>query len=186
MTWTEPAHLQAALACALLCAVLGWLAPPLVARLPEPEPEPEPDPEPAPEPDLQVEVEPSAAVDIEDRKLFARALPPPPPKEPYAELAALPHLALKLALGSAVVKVVALVQVTPSVVVWNAPWVTLLTVKAKLVLSGSVTPILAGVISTVPPSPTVSDAAVITGASLTAASVRLAVELALSKPSEAV
>ena len=83
-------------------------------------------------------------------------------------------------------KVVALVQVTPSVVVWKAPWVTLLTVKAKLELSGSVTPILADVISTVPPSATVSDAAVITGASLTAASVRLAVELALSEPSEAV
>ena len=80
-----------------------------------------------------------------------------------------------LAARSAVVKVVALVQVTPSVVVWKLPWVTLLTVKAKLELSGSLTPILAGVISTVPPSATASDAAVITGASLTAATLTVTV-----------
>jgi hypothetical protein len=74
-----------------------------------------------------------------------------------------------------VVKVAALVQVTPSVVVWKVPWVTLLTVKAKLALSGSLTPTLAGVISTVPPAATVSDAAVITGASLAAATLTVTV-----------
>ncbi len=71
-----------------------------------------------------------------------------------------------LAVKSAVVNVVALTQLMPSVVVWNVPLLTLVTVNVKLELSGSVTPISAGAISTVPPSDTVSDAAVMTGGEL--------------------
>ncbi len=63
--------------------------------------------------------------------------------------------------------VVALTQLTPSAVVWNEPWLTFVTENVKLELSGSVMPMLAGVNRTVPPSDTVSDAAVITGALLT-------------------
>lgn len=102
MTWTEPAHLQAALACAVVCALLGWFAPPLVARLPEPEHEPTTDPQPETEAGSQPEPElerPQAG----DRKLFSRDLPPAPDKELYTDIAALPHLALWVAVWSAVV-----------------------------------------------------------------------------------
>ena len=54
-------------------------------------------------------------------------------------------------------------HVTPSTVVWNVPWVTLLSVNVKLEFSASVTAISAGVTNIVPPSDTVSDAAVIVG-----------------------
>ena len=40
-SWPLVSDLWAALVCAVACAVLGWLAPRLIARLPEPEP-PEP------------------------------------------------------------------------------------------------------------------------------------------------
>jgi leader peptidase (prepilin peptidase)/N-methyltransferase len=82
VSWT------AAVACALVCAALAWIAPAWIARLPEPEPGPEP--EPAPEPEG-------------DRQLFDRSLPPAPPKELYTEMAAVPLLALWLALASGVV-----------------------------------------------------------------------------------
>ena len=42
-----------------------------------------------------------------------------------------------LLVRSAVVNVVAPIQVSPSVVVWNVPWVTFDTVNVKLLLSGS-------------------------------------------------
>ena len=47
------------------------------------------------------------------------------------------------------------------------PWVTLVTEKVKLELSGSVTPTLAGVSCTMPPSDRVREADVMTGASFT-------------------
>lgn len=75
--------LLAALVAALGCALLALPAPALLARLPEPEPEPEPTPE-------VVETPPSG-------------LGPPPPKEPYAAIAALPGLRAGLVVGCALV-----------------------------------------------------------------------------------
>lgn len=75
--------LLAALVAALGCALLALPAPALLARLPEPEPEPEPAPE-------VVETPPSG-------------LGPPPPKEPYAAIAALPGLRAGLVVGCALV-----------------------------------------------------------------------------------
>lgn len=69
LAWPDAEHLQAALACLLVCASLGALGPRLVARLPEPEPRPEP-----------------AAS-----------------KELYTDLAAVPHLARRMALWSGAV-----------------------------------------------------------------------------------
>ncbi len=54
------------------------------------------------------------------------------------------------AFTSADVNVVVSTQVTPSFVLWNVPWLTLLTVNVKLELSGSVTRTLA-LNGTVPP-----------------------------------
>jgi leader peptidase (prepilin peptidase)/N-methyltransferase len=88
VSWTEPEHLQAAVACAVICAVLAWFAPTWIARLPEPDPEPDVEPEPEPE---------------ADRQLFDRSLPPAPPKELYTAMAAVPRLSLWLALAAAVV-----------------------------------------------------------------------------------
>ncbi|MEO7352610.1 MAG: A24 family peptidase [Marmoricola sp.] len=100
MPWLETSHLQAASVCLVACAVLGALAPPLVARLPEPEPEPERE-EPATGAGEEVaRPDPSGG---SDRKLFERKLPPPPAKELYADIAAVPHLALWVALSSAVI-----------------------------------------------------------------------------------
>lgn len=99
MTWTEPAHLQAALACLVACGVMGWFAPQVIGRLPEPDPEPEPQPVPELEPDLAPE-----PADGGERQLFERSLPPrTAPKELYADLAAAPHLALRMSVASAVV-----------------------------------------------------------------------------------
>jgi leader peptidase (prepilin peptidase)/N-methyltransferase len=92
MHWPDASHLQAALACLVACAALGWVAPPLVARLPEPEDVPDDVPE----------HEPQEASEG-DRKAFARSLPPPPTKELYADIAARPRLALRIALWSALV-----------------------------------------------------------------------------------
>src|SRR6195952_4752243 len=75
MDWLEPGQVQAAAACLVVCAVLGWFVPALIARIPEPEPDPEPEPE-----------------DAEERRLFDRSLPPMPEKVPYAEIAAAPRL----------------------------------------------------------------------------------------------
>jgi len=68
-------HLDAALVAAACGAVGGWFVPVLIGRLPEPTPEPEPDPGPEKEPEE--------------------------PKEPYADIAALPGLAWRSALASA-------------------------------------------------------------------------------------
>jgi leader peptidase (prepilin peptidase)/N-methyltransferase len=97
--WPEVSDLQAALVCALACAVLGWFAPRLIARLPEPEPPPVP--EASPEQDAEVVIE--DAGNEPERKVFARTLPPPPPKELYRDIAALPHLGLEVAASSAVI-----------------------------------------------------------------------------------
>ncbi len=87
MSWTDPAHVQAALACLVACGVLGLSAPQVMGRLPEPEPEPEPEP-----------------ADVGERPPFERWLPArTAPKERYADLAALPHLAVKMSVSSAVV-----------------------------------------------------------------------------------
>lgn len=102
----EGSHLQAAAVCLVVCAVLGAGAVPHLARLPEPEPEPQPEPQPeafsrsSVETDVGAEREPVAEA---NRTLFARTLPPRPPKEPYAEIAALPHLAAWLAVWSGIV-----------------------------------------------------------------------------------
>jgi leader peptidase (prepilin peptidase)/N-methyltransferase len=66
---------QAAFACLVACAVLGWFVPALIGRIPEPEPEPEPEPG-----------------EVKERRLFDRSLPPMPDKVPYAEIAAAPRL----------------------------------------------------------------------------------------------
>ena len=79
-----------ALVTALGCALLALPAPGLLARLPEPEPEPVPEPEPALASEPVVETPPSA-------------LGPPPPKEPYAAIAALPGLRTGLVAACAVV-----------------------------------------------------------------------------------
>ncbi len=98
MSWLDTGELQAALACLVACAVLGWFAPTLIARLPEPEPETEPEPEvPAPA------IEGHRGDETSAPKLFTGALPPPPPKEPYADIAALPHLSVWIAAGSGLV-----------------------------------------------------------------------------------
>ena len=75
--------LSAALLLAVLGAVSGWFVPALVRWVPEPEPEPETEPETEAEPEAERE--------------------PEPPKELYADIAALPGLAWKCALAAAVV-----------------------------------------------------------------------------------
>lgn len=65
-------HLDTALVAAVFAAAGGWFVPALVRRLPEPAPKPEPDKEPT------------------------------EPKEPYADIAALPGLAWRSALASGV------------------------------------------------------------------------------------
>jgi leader peptidase (prepilin peptidase)/N-methyltransferase len=96
-SWPEVSDVQAAVFCALACAVLGWFAPRLIARLPEPKPAD------APEDDPEKSEQDTEPVTDEERKAFARTLPPPPPTEIYSDIAALPHLALKLAAASALV-----------------------------------------------------------------------------------
>ncbi len=84
MTW----YLDTALAAAAAGLLGGALVPRLIARVPEPEPDPAPEPVPG---------EMRAAADEAD---FARPLDDP--KEPYADVAALPGLWWKCALASAV------------------------------------------------------------------------------------
>jgi leader peptidase (prepilin peptidase)/N-methyltransferase len=86
MDWLDPDQLQAAGACLVACAFLGWFVPTLISRIPEPVPEPETtadDSDPPGEPG-----EPGA-----HRRLFERSLPAAPDKVLYAEIAAAPHLA---------------------------------------------------------------------------------------------
>jgi leader peptidase (prepilin peptidase)/N-methyltransferase len=91
------ATLEAALLGLVVGAATGWFCPLLIARVPEPEPEPEPEPapEPAPEaaPEAGSEPETDPAPDAD----------PPPVKELYADIAALPGLAWKTAVAAALV-----------------------------------------------------------------------------------
>jgi leader peptidase (prepilin peptidase)/N-methyltransferase len=80
----------AVLVCLVLGAAAGWWCPQLIASVPEPEPQP-----------VEEEAERSADVPA-DRP----ALPPPPAKEPYADIAALPGLAWRTALASGLVAAV--------------------------------------------------------------------------------
>lgn len=79
MDWLDPGQLQAAVACLVVCAALGWFVPTLISRLPEPQPDDEPDPEPDGEED-------------KPRRFFDRSLPPMPEKALYADIAAAPRL----------------------------------------------------------------------------------------------
>lgn len=97
MTWPDAPHLQAVLLCLAVCVVLGRAAPPLIARLPEPEPQPA-TPGTAATSDTD-----AVTADSDERALFARTLPPAPPKEPYADIAALPRLGLRVALWSGLI-----------------------------------------------------------------------------------
>lgn len=81
MTW-ESGYPAAALLGLLLGGLSGWWCPTLIRSVPEPEPEPEPE----------------AAASGE-----RPGLPPAPPKELYADIAALPHLAAKTAAATALV-----------------------------------------------------------------------------------
>lgn len=82
MGWLGPA-----LVGLVVSGLLGLLAPRLIGRLPEPEPTAEPVRTPA----------------AEHAPRRTPVLAPPPPKEPYADLAALPGLGAKIAVASALV-----------------------------------------------------------------------------------
>lgn len=86
MHWLESLHWPAALVVGAVCGVLGWFAPRVIARIPEPEPAPPADP------GSETDTAPAPT-----------KLAPPPPKEPYADIAALPHLPVHLAGWSALV-----------------------------------------------------------------------------------
>ncbi|KQT94528.1 hypothetical protein ASG49_06615 [Marmoricola sp. Leaf446] len=96
MPWTE-ASLLPTLVVGLACGLLALPAPALLARLPEPEPEP--GAPAAPEPTLAGE----PLVETPPVAVAASPLGPPPPKEPYAAIAALPGLRLGLVLACALV-----------------------------------------------------------------------------------
>jgi len=96
MHWLETGDLQAALACLVACAALGWFAPSLIAHLPEPEPKPERDVPTSAK-------EAHRGEETNDPKLFARTLPAPPPKEAYADIAAVPHLSSWIAAASGLI-----------------------------------------------------------------------------------
>jgi leader peptidase (prepilin peptidase)/N-methyltransferase len=87
MTWLDPGHPAAALLGLLIGAFSGWWCPALIARIPEPEPEPEPEPD---------------GGDQAEAPTPRSALPPAPPKELYADIAALPGLAWRTALAAGV------------------------------------------------------------------------------------
>ncbi len=85
----DSSQLAAGLLCLVLCGALGWFVPVLIARIPEPAVE-----EPA-------EAQEADAPD-DERRLFSSELPPAPPKELYADIAAQPGLAAWSALAAAV------------------------------------------------------------------------------------
>lgn len=82
MQWPDPTQVQAGVTCLVVAAALGWLSPRLIARLPEPG-----------RPDAG-QTEAGAT---------GRGLPAAPPKEPYADIARLPHLAARLAAWSGLI-----------------------------------------------------------------------------------
>ena len=86
--------LSAALLLAVLGAVSGWFVPALIRRIPEPEPEPA---DPTTEPSDHERDEADTTAPPEE------PAPDTPPKEPYADIAALPGLAWRCALATAVV-----------------------------------------------------------------------------------
>jgi leader peptidase (prepilin peptidase)/N-methyltransferase len=92
-------HLDAAAVCALVGALAGLFVPALISRLPEPAPEAEPAVDPA------HEHVPLGEADASVPPAGERVTEPvvEEPKELYAEMAALPGLAWKTALASAVV-----------------------------------------------------------------------------------
>src|SRR3954452_24409234 len=96
MDWLHPEQGQAAVACLVACALLGWWVPALIARIPEPVADPGQRSEDSPELALMVADEGDLAPPKEpdaERRLFARSLPPPSrDKVPYAEIAATPRL----------------------------------------------------------------------------------------------
>lgn len=95
-------HLPAAGACLALCGALGWFVPQLIARLPEPVPQsvPQSVSEPVSEPTVPSGSTNGSAVDASAST--RRQLPPPPPKELYADIAARPGLDLWAAVASAI------------------------------------------------------------------------------------
>ena len=96
MTWFDAGHPAAALVALVIGLLTGWWCPVLIARIPEPPPEVET--EPPSEADVEVDVHLHAEVGREPES--RGTLPPPPPKEPYAEIAALPGLAWRTAVAS--------------------------------------------------------------------------------------
>src|SRR6478735_3786526 len=85
MDWLDPEQVQAAVACLVACAILGWFVPMLIARIPEPTPESVTTP--ADESDPALSPEPT------QRRLFERSLPAASPEKMlYADIAAAPHL----------------------------------------------------------------------------------------------
>src|SRR5689334_18640789 len=92
MDWLDPDQLQAAVACLVACAVLGWFVPVLIGRIPEPVP----DAAATPSDERGESDEPGEAaepVEPGERRLFERSLPVAPQKVLYADIAATPLLA---------------------------------------------------------------------------------------------
>ncbi|MGD9960208.1 prepilin peptidase [Nocardioides sp.] len=88
-------QVDAALVCALIGVVGGWFVPALIRWVPEPEPVLEPVPDPGSD-----QVSDPSAVEAAE---VAAASDPIPPKELYADMAALPGLAWKCALAAGVI-----------------------------------------------------------------------------------
>lgn len=94
MPWLDATHLPAALACGVACAALAWRSPALIARLPEPTVE-----------QTDTESDPAEPVADGGGRAAAPTIAPAPPKEPYADIAALPHLGSWLAVAAGMVGV---------------------------------------------------------------------------------
>jgi leader peptidase (prepilin peptidase) / N-methyltransferase len=89
VTWLDSGHPAAALLGLVLGALAGWWCPALIARVPEP-----------------AEPEPPTEVEGPELPAVTEGLPPAPPKEPYADIAALPGLAWKCAAATGLVAAV--------------------------------------------------------------------------------
>jgi leader peptidase (prepilin peptidase) / N-methyltransferase len=89
VTWLDPGHPGAALLGLVVGALAGWWCPLLIGRLPEPE----------------VDHGPGEGGSTDGSEERA-GLPAPPPKEPYADIAALPGLAWKTAVATGLVAAV--------------------------------------------------------------------------------